>query len=154
MADGSTFTETNCLEVGSYTFTINDTYGDGICCRYGSGNYSLTASGTVLASGGSFAKSESTNFTLGTGRNAGGVVSQEFEAANSKIYPNPTSNFINVAFAKGKVVSARIITLDGKVIRTEVTENRVNVSDIEPGVYFISIKMDNEKVIEERFVKK
>jgi hypothetical protein len=25
-----------------YTFTINDTYGDGICCAYGVGSYSIT----------------------------------------------------------------------------------------------------------------
>ncbi|MBN1250903.1 MAG: T9SS type A sorting domain-containing protein [Bacteroidales bacterium] len=47
-----------------------------------------------------------------------------------------------------------MITLDGKVIETEVNDNKVNVSQLKPGVYFISIKMDNEKIIEERFVKK
>ena len=39
---------------------------DGICCSYGSGSYSLTTEddGTVLASGGSFGFSESTDFTI------------------------------------------------------------------------------------------
>ena len=52
------------LADGNYTFTINDAYGDGICCGYGNGSYSLTSGGTVYASGGSFGSSESTNFCV------------------------------------------------------------------------------------------
>ena len=43
---------------GLYSFTISDAYGDGICCDYGSGYYSITSCGQVVASGGSFAESE------------------------------------------------------------------------------------------------
>lgn len=63
--DGSTITEDICLVDDCYTFTINDSYGDGICCSYGSGSYSLTNGGTVLASGGAFGSSESTDFCIG-----------------------------------------------------------------------------------------
>ena len=65
--DGSTFTENICLADDCYTFTIFDSYGDGICCAYGNGSYSLTDGGTVLASGGSFGSSEATNFCVGGG---------------------------------------------------------------------------------------
>lgn len=64
-ADGSTYTEDLCLPDGCYTFTITDTYGDGICCSYGNGSYSVTGSSGVLASGGSFGSSEATDFCLG-----------------------------------------------------------------------------------------
>lgn len=67
LADGSTYTEDICLAEGCYTFTINDSYGDGICCAYGSGSYSLTDGGTVLASGGAFGSSEATAFCVGGG---------------------------------------------------------------------------------------
>ncbi|MEM8906570.1 MAG: S8 family serine peptidase [Bacteroidota bacterium] len=63
--DGSTITEDICLADGCYTFTINDTYGDGICCSYGNGSYTLSNGGTTLANGGSFGSSESTNFCIG-----------------------------------------------------------------------------------------
>ena len=65
--DGSTLTITECLADGCYDFTINDTYGDGICCAYGSGSYTVTGGGNTLASGGSFGSSETTNFCLGGG---------------------------------------------------------------------------------------
>ena len=63
--DGSTVTITNCLVDGCFDFTIYDSYGDGICCGYGNGSYEVTdASGAVLASGGAFGSSETTNFCL------------------------------------------------------------------------------------------
>ena len=65
--DGSTITENICLVDDCYTFTINDSYGDGICCAYGNGSYTLSNGGTVLASGGSFGSSEATDFCIGGG---------------------------------------------------------------------------------------
>jgi hypothetical protein len=66
--DGSTVVESICLNDGCYTFTINDSFGDGLCCGFGIGNYSLTsADGSLLASGGEFGSSESTPFCIASG---------------------------------------------------------------------------------------
>ena len=65
--DGSTVSESFCLPDGCYDFTINDSYGDGICCGYGNGSYSVTGGGSTLASGGSFGSTETTNFCVGGG---------------------------------------------------------------------------------------
>ncbi len=65
--DGSTVSEDICLADGCYTFTIFDSYGDGICCAYGSGSYSLSGGGNTLASGGAFGSSEATPFCIGGG---------------------------------------------------------------------------------------
>lgn len=62
--DGETIVETACLPDGCYTFTINDEYGDGICCAYGNGSYSVVSAGEVVASGGSFATVEATTFCI------------------------------------------------------------------------------------------
>ena len=44
-----------CDETGEeYTFTINDSYGDGICCAYGSGSYTILHDGAQVVSGGAF----------------------------------------------------------------------------------------------------
>ena len=68
LPDGSTVTETFCLLDGCYDYNIFDTYGDGICCAYGNGSYTVTdAAGNVLASGGSFGSAETTNFCFGGG---------------------------------------------------------------------------------------
>jgi len=44
---------------------VNDSFGDGICCGFGNGSYSLTVAGTVVASGGDFGSTETTNFCTG-----------------------------------------------------------------------------------------
>lgn len=66
-ANNSTYTQTVCIVGGCYDFQINDSYGDGICCAYGSGSYSVTSGGITYASGGQFTFSETTNFCLGGG---------------------------------------------------------------------------------------
>ena len=41
-----------CVAPGCYTFTINDSFGDGICCLTVTGLYTVSSQGTVLATGG------------------------------------------------------------------------------------------------------
>ncbi len=40
-------------------FTINDQFGDGICCNFGNGSYTVLVDGNIIGTGGSFASSES-----------------------------------------------------------------------------------------------
>merc|ERR1719203_2221356 len=64
-SNNSDYTEQECLvEAGEYTFTINDTWGDGICCSYGSGSYELTVNGESIKTGGEFGSTESVTFTV------------------------------------------------------------------------------------------
>ncbi|MEJ2045534.1 MAG: endonuclease [Reinekea sp.] len=68
-----------CLNNGNYTFTIYDSYDDGICCSYGNGNYNLTSGGQTLASGGNFRSSESTSFSLNGGGSSDGGSGDTYE---------------------------------------------------------------------------
>lgn len=59
------FVEEWCLDPNAcYSFTIFDSYGDGICCGYGQGSYEITdADGTILfSSTGEFAFEETNDF--------------------------------------------------------------------------------------------
>ena len=67
---GSTATEYSeqvCIDAGCYTFNITDTFGDGICCGFGEGAYTITSEGVVLASGGDYGSGESVDICLGSG---------------------------------------------------------------------------------------
>jgi len=55
---------TACVPPGDYTFTMYDAFGDGICCAYGNGSYSLSGPDGELASGAEYGDSESTSFSL------------------------------------------------------------------------------------------
>jgi hypothetical protein len=63
-SSGTTYSSTVCVDNGCYDLTINDSYGDGICCGYGTGNYVITSQGATLVSGGEFASTETVNFCL------------------------------------------------------------------------------------------
>jgi len=71
-SNSTSYSEDVCLDDDDYVFTIDDTYGDGICCSYGSGSYNLVVAGSSVASGGSFGSSESTSFTIGSGTGSSG----------------------------------------------------------------------------------
>ena len=44
-----------CLDGGVlYEFDITDSYGDGMCCAYGEGSFTILIDGDILATGGDF----------------------------------------------------------------------------------------------------
>ena len=53
---------TQCLPTGQYQFTINDSFGDGICCNFGLGSYTIVVDGIVIAAGGTFPRSDTKTF--------------------------------------------------------------------------------------------
>ena len=60
----TTYTETACLEVGCYTLNVFDSFGDGICCAYGTGSYTVNVDGTDVVTGGEFGTSTTENFCV------------------------------------------------------------------------------------------
>ena len=98
---GSTVTEDLCIPDGcELVFTIYDSYGDGICCGYGNGSYSLSGPNGTIASGGAFNSSESTTFDLGSGCGGGGSCTEiDFSSYTVNSYggsqDNGTSSLYN-----------------------------------------------------------
>jgi endonuclease I len=80
-SSSTSYSEDVCLDDGDYVFTINDTYGDGICCSYGSGAYNLVVAGNSVASGGNFGSSESTSFSIGSGSGGTTDLSDYYDSA-------------------------------------------------------------------------
>ena len=60
------YTKSACLSCDGDTheFTINDSYGDGLCCSYGLGSYEVLVNDIVEASGGEFASSETKTLSI------------------------------------------------------------------------------------------
>lgn len=71
--NGQVVSESLCVSTttGELDFTINDEFGDGICCSYGQGSYTLTLDGVVIVSGGAFGRSETNSIS-----SSGGCVSE------------------------------------------------------------------------------
>ncbi len=64
---GTTAIESFCAPNGCYTLTVFDSWGDGMCCTYGPGSYTLTVDGVTLAEGGEFGDADATSFCVGEG---------------------------------------------------------------------------------------
>ncbi|WP_206674619.1 endonuclease [Rheinheimera pleomorphica] len=66
LSNNTSYTEQWCLTDGEYSFRIDDSYGDGICCNYGNGSYSLSINGVDVFSGTHFSYQQTHSFTLGS----------------------------------------------------------------------------------------
>ena len=47
-------------------FTVDDSYGDGLCCAYGAGGYTISVGGNELASGGEFTTQQVSSIFIGS----------------------------------------------------------------------------------------
>jgi hypothetical protein len=77
-----TVSKTAFVAEGAYTLELTDTYGDGICCEYGSGEFKITVNGELLvtASNGEFQDVTRETFdVVGSGSGSGsGSVSVDY----------------------------------------------------------------------------
>jgi hypothetical protein len=130
-----------------YTFTINDSYGDGINTNGGVGSYSLRdENNSVFASGGIFLFNETKGFTFGS------LGTDSFETSKDiYIYPNPAKEIININIPSiyGLPTSYSVVDNLGKTIITKKVKNledlSLNTSLLSNGVYYITIAKGNEK---------
>ena len=58
------YAHNHCVSSGDYEFIITDTKGDGICCTYGHGEYTIRVKGSPIQSGGSFSSYEKIKFKV------------------------------------------------------------------------------------------
>lgn len=60
--------DTACVPAGTcLTLTMNDAFGDGICCGYGNGSYTVYLNGNVQATGGNYAYTDVVSFNCAPG---------------------------------------------------------------------------------------
>ncbi|MEO9870545.1 S8 family serine peptidase [Ekhidna sp.] len=152
--DGSTINVNVDLNAGCYDFVISDTYGDGICCSFGNGAYSLADGATTLASGGSFGTSETTAFCVG-GATASYAIqtSSVGQPVSFEIYPNPAvGNDLHIATTRNEV-AYKITNLSGQTIsQGDVSANKVDVSQLKEGIYMIELSSGG-KSVNRKFIK-
>lgn len=131
-----------------YTFTISDSYGDGICCTYGTGSYSISdENSTVIISGGDFTSEESVTFNAEEALSVGQF---DMESLIS-VYPNPIKDLINIELTNlnTEVNYSIFNTLGQEIVKGELDSNNVNqinVSSYQSGVYFVKLSSGTNTV--------
>ena len=151
LSSSTTYTYSYCLDLSQcYEFRIYDSYGDGICCFWGSGSYTVNW-GNGSASGGSFGSSDVVSFGNCTSNKLASdedVVEEMMDVSTRiKAFPSPTSDLSKVEFVSGVNGDTKLELVDitGKqvaVIYEGDVEANVNynfeqdVSMLKEGVYF------------------
>jgi len=137
---------------GCYQFTILDSYGDGICCEFGNGSYTLKDyNGTVLASGSDFTFSESQKvFISDSELGAEFLPVPEFSVL---VFPNPSDDDVIIRLNRDyEQVEVSVFDVMGKKISAQKypgTEDiLLDLSLLDTGVYLLEVSgVDFRKVI-------
>jgi hypothetical protein len=141
-----------CLSAGCYSFTMFDSGNNGMCCRFGKGEYELVdGSGTVLAYGNAFNSSEQTDFCLGNNRTG---ASFDSAALSWEIYPVPAKDELQIDYKVKSAGPVRLVltSLTGHMISdTELDANaganrhQLDASEMPAGVYFLHMLYSGKK---------
>ncbi len=84
---------------------------------------------------------------------------QDILESQVDIYPNPTSDYLNVAIKDnhpGQEYSVSIVSVEGQVLKSFVTSVplfTMDMSDLNAGVYTLQIQGQKENTIQKRFIK-
>ncbi len=164
-ASTTTYVEEICVDPGCYEFTIFDSFGDGICCGFGEGGYSVALNGQVVGSGAEFGGLETTVFG-DCDADPSLVESIDPTIAESSItvkegltiFPNPTSGLfqVDVTNYEGKAIDVAIYDQLGREVwnysSPEVRETVIQV-DMTSGafvnsLYLLQLRSEGQAEIE------
>ena len=130
-----------------HTFTIYDSYGDGIDAGYGVGSFTVTdGSGYILATGGQFSDEDGAAFKTGSA-----TVGINDVISNLSIYPNPVKDVLTI---QGNYTSVDMFDVLGNLVLSSETTKNINVSELSNGIYMINIKTENGIVVKKITVAK
>ena len=116
-----------------YSFRIHDSYGDGIAPGY----YKLTTnSGVVMVNQTAFNGSyDAYAFSLGTL-----LATEDAKKINLQIFPNPASDILNITKVSSSA-NYNIYNASGQLVsKGNISNNKVNVSKLPKGIYFIEVQ--------------
>lgn len=144
-----TFTENlTGLSPGCYTFEIDDGFGDGICCSYGQGSFTISSGGTQLYTGGEFGSYDYRTF------NVGGVagVADLNVISELRVFPNPFSEMAQVQYTLTATsrVTISLFDLMGKMVYTKEMGKQlagtynagISSKGLSAGMYLLNLEVD------------
>ncbi|MCC3216222.1 T9SS type A sorting domain-containing protein [Chryseobacterium sp. X308] len=78
---------------------------------------------------------------------------KDIRTVDVNIYPNPTTEFVNVK-SKAEVNSISIFNTEGRKLSETYNENRINLSSYSAGVYFLHIVLKDGTTFTHKIIKK
>jgi lysyl endopeptidase len=131
-----------------YRLEVLDSYGDGLCCGFGSGYYRLRSNGVLIAEDSQFGGVTKAHFVTGA---AVGIAENSLENGLS-MFPNPTSGEVSLQFELPASTTLYFVVRDAlghEVMQlTEgfgpgIQRTNIDLGELANGSYFITIRSDN-----------
>jgi PKD repeat protein len=120
-----------CIEDNCHIFTIYDSYGDGLCCGYGTGSYSLLLDGVEIGAGGQFGAEEVTNINCPPGSDCNNTITA-IEGTNTAPVPNSWFTFTPPANGQYMINTCGLATCDTEIWMYDYC-NMANFDDTNEG---------------------
>jgi len=152
-----------------YELRVGDTFGDGLCCFWGAGGYSITLGGTVVGSptGGAFGFSETVeigdcnNQVLRLAVDEEQIISDDITTALASLsaYPNPLENTASFDFILPETDNAtlEVVNIKGDkigVLYSGIAEGgeshkvTFDATELPSGIYFVQLITSTEFIKE------
>jgi len=134
-----------------YSLRVLDSYGDGMCCNYGQGSYTLKVGNTVVLTGGQFrAAAESRPFFAESSAST-----SDINVNNINIFPNPTEGFLNTSFTLSapsdvqvevfNAVGQRVVSNSFGKLGSGQHLNVTDLSEFEAGIYTVTLIINGNR---------
>ena len=143
-----------CLEDGCYTFVISDSYGDGFCCNYGNGFFTIKKEidNSILVSSSPFTSSDTSHFCISALSNI------QIAENELKIFPNPSIGIFYVNFPHySENISnyAKIFNPIGQlVLKKELNQTtKFDLSNQKNGLYYLNITTKNTRITKKLIIQ-
>ncbi|MCI3937021.1 T9SS type A sorting domain-containing protein [Chryseobacterium aahli] len=78
---------------------------------------------------------------------------KDIKSIDVSIYPNPTSDFVNIK-SKTDVASMTLFSIDGRKLTENFKENKINISSYNTGVYILNIVLKDGTTFKHKIIKK
>lgn len=153
-ANNTTYTDTITITAdGCYEFYLIDDYGDGMCCQYGNGSYSIEdEAGDILFSGGAYDDMVIEALNLTTYTATENLIAEE----TFQVFPNPAQDYFNVEFDVVKSTKMEIALFNalGQQVKTIPSTTyvaghntlAVNTSKLPNGIYILTLQTEEGNI--------
>jgi len=142
-----------CLAYDCYKFVINDSQGDGFCCNFGNGSFTISSSigNNQYIQNAPFTFTDTSYFCLGNT-----IVHEKNN--NFKLHPNPTNGTLwindNLAINNTPIFARILNNLGQTVLSTRIVNNKIDLSRLNNGVYQILIETNKKQYNQKVIIKK
>ncbi len=147
LSSNTLYQKNYCLEDGCYTFVISDAYGDGFCCNYGNGFFTIKKEidNSILASSSPFTFSDTSHFCISA------LSFSQINENEIKLFPIPTKGIFYMNYRQySKNISnyAEIFNSLGQlVLKKELNQTtKFDLSNQKNGVYYLNIITKNSRI--------